>query len=51
MLLAKYLTPNRMTEEGKKLPGSSIWTACKKGGPFYVKGLKWVVRNGEKINF
>ena len=51
MLLAKYLTPNRMTEEGKKLPCSSIWTACKKGGPFYVKGLKWVVRNGEKINF
>ena len=51
MLSAKYLTPNRMTKEGKKLPCSSIWTACKKGGPFYVKGLKWAVRNGEQINF
>ena len=22
---------------------------CKKGGPVYVKGLKWFVRNGEKV--
>jgi len=51
MLSTKYLTPNRITEEGKKLPCSSIWTACKKGGPIYVKGLKWAVRSGETINF
>ena len=51
MLSAKYLTPNRMTEEGKKLTCSSIWTACKKRGPIYVKGLKWAVRSGETINF
>ena len=51
MLSAKYLTPNRLTEEGKNLSCSSIWTACKKGGPIYVKGLKWAVRNGGQINF
>ena len=51
MLSAKYLTPNRLTEEGKNLPCSSISTACKKGGPIYVKGLKWAVRNGGQINF
>ena len=51
MLSAKYLTPNRLTKEGKNLPYSSIWTACKKGGPFYAKGLKWAMRNGGQINF
>ena len=50
MLLAKYLYPNRMTEEGRKLHCSRIWAACKKGGPIYVKGLRWTVRNGDSVN-
>ena len=49
LLAAKYLTANRMTNEGRKLPCSSCWTACKKGGPIYVKGLKWSVKNGETV--
>ena len=40
MLVAKYLSPSRIFEVGRKLPCSSIWTACKKGGLVYVKGLK-----------
>ena len=50
MLLAKYLCPSRLTEEGRKLPCSRIWVACKKGGPIYVKGLRWIVRNGDSVN-
>ena len=50
MLLAKYLCPNRLTEEGGKLPCSRIWAACKKGGPIYVKGLRWIIKNGESVN-
>ena len=50
MLLAKFLCPNRLTEEGSKLPCSRIWAACKKGGPIYVKGLRWTVRNGDFVN-
>ena len=49
MLVAKYLSPNRMTEEGRKLTCSSCWAACKRGGPIYVKGLKWSVKNGEIV--
>jgi len=49
MLVAKYLSHSKVTKEGKKLPCSSVWTACKKGGPIYVKGLKWSVKNGETI--
>ena len=49
MLVAKYLSPNRISEVGRKLPCFSIWAACKKGGPAYVKGLKWSMRNGEKV--
>ena len=49
MITTKYLSPRRMTEEGKKLPCSSCWAACKKGGPVYVKGLKWSVKNGESV--
>ena len=49
MLATKYLSPRRITKEGRKLPCSSIWTACKKGDPVYVKGLKWSVKNGESI--
>ena len=49
MLATKYLSPNRISEVGRKLPCFSIWTACKKGGPVYVKGLKWAVGNGEKV--
>lgn len=26
-----------------------IWAACKKGGLVCVKGLKWVVKNGDSI--
>ena len=50
MLQAKYLCPNRMTEEGRKLPCSRIWAACKKWGPIYVKGLRWTVKSGELVN-
>ncbi|XP_030958826.1 uncharacterized protein LOC115980745 [Quercus lobata] len=50
MLLAKYLCSNRVTEEGRHLPCSRIWAACKKGGPIYVKGLRWTVRNGEAVS-
>ena len=49
MLAAKYLTPHRL-EQRRLVPCSSVWTACKKGGPIYVKGLKCAVRNGESIN-
>ena len=49
-LLAKYLCPNKLTEEGGKLPFSRIWVACKKGGPVYVKGLRWTIKNGESVN-
>ena len=49
MLAAKYLTPHRL-EQRRSAPCSSVWTACKKGGPIYVKGLKCAVRNGESIN-
>lgn len=50
MLKAKYLCPSRMTEEGRKLPCSQIWPACKRGRPIYVKGLRWTVRNGKSVN-
>lgn len=50
LLAKKYLSPRRLSEEGRKLPCSRIWVACKKGGPIYVKGLKWSVRNGELVN-
>ena len=50
MLVAKYLCPNRVIEEGRNLPRSRIWAACKKGGPIYVKGLRWIVRSGECVN-
>ena len=39
-----------MTEEGRKLPYSRIWAACKIGGPIYVKGLRWIVKSGELVN-
>ena len=51
MLTAKYLSLRCLTEEGRSLPCSIIWTACKVRGPVYVKGLKWIVNNGESINF
>ena len=57
MLAKKYLTPMRLSEtmrlfeKGRNLPCSRIWTACKKGGPIYVKGLRWAVKNGLNVNF
>lgn len=51
MLTTKYLSLNRLTEEGRSLPYSKIWNAFKVGGLVYVKGLKWTVNNGENINF
>lgn len=51
MIAAKYLSPNRLTEEESKLPCSKIWAAYKKGGPMYVQGLKWIVKNGVSIKF
>ena len=50
MLQAKYLWPSRMTEEGRKLPCFRIWAACKKGGPIYVKGLRWTIKSGDLVN-
>ena len=49
LLVAKYLSTSRLTNEGRKLPCSSCWAACKRGSPIYVKGLKWSVRNGEAV--
>lgn len=49
MLVAKYLSPSRVTKQGKNLPCSNVWATCKKGGPVYVKGLKWSVKNGETV--
>ena len=49
MLVAKYLATSRLTDEGSKLPCFSCWAACKRGGPIYVKGLKWSVKNGETV--
>ena len=51
MLTAKYLSTRRLTEEGRKLPCSRIWAACKVEGPVYIEGLKWTVNNGKSINF
>ena len=51
MLAKKYLTPTRLSKKGRNLPCSRIWTACKKGGPIYVKGLRWAVKNGLNVNF
>ena len=51
MLTTKYLSIRRLTEEGRKLPCSRIWAACKVRGLVYVKGLKWTVNNGSSINF
>ena len=50
MLAKKYLTTRRLTEEGRNLPCSRICVACKKGGPIYVKGLRWLVKNGQLVN-
>uniref|UniRef100_A0A7N2LEI8 Reverse transcriptase zinc-binding domain-containing protein n=1 Tax=Quercus lobata TaxID=97700 RepID=A0A7N2LEI8_QUELO len=50
MLSKKYLTPSRLTEEGRNRPCSKIWAACKVGGPAYVRGLKWTIGNGEDVN-
>ena len=49
MLVAKYLTSHRL-EQRRSARCSSVWSTCKRGGPIYVKGLKWNVRNGESIN-
>lgn len=37
MLAKKYLTTKRLSEEGRNISCSRIWTACKKGGPVYDK--------------
>ena len=50
MLTAKYLSTRRLTEEGRKLPCSRIWAACKVSSPVYVRGLKWSI-NGRSISF
>lgn len=49
-LAKKYLTPRRLSKEGRNRPCSRIWSACKKGGPIHVKGLKWSVKNGLQVN-
>ena len=51
LLSKKYLTPNRLTEEGRNRPCSKIWAACKAGGPVYVRGLKWTIGNGISVKF
>ena len=50
MLSKKYLTPNRLTEEGRNKPCSKIWVACKVGGPMHVTSLKWIIGNGKDVN-
>ena len=34
VLMSKYLTDLRITEEGRKLPCCRTWVACKKGGSY-----------------
>ena len=51
LLTKKYLTPSRLSEEGRNRPCSKIWAACKMGGPVYVRGLKWIMANGESVKF
>ena len=50
MLAKKYLTLIRLSEEGRNLPCSRIWIACKKGRPVHVKGLRWSVKNSLHVN-
>ena len=48
--MSKYLTDLRINEDGRKLPCSRTWAACKKGGPIFKSGLKWVIKNRASIN-
>ena len=50
VLMSKYFTDLRITEVGRKLPCSKTWVACKKGGPIFKSGLKWVIKNGASTN-
>ena len=50
MLMRKYCTNLRITETGRKLPCSRTWAACKKGGPIFKRGLKWIINNGIATN-
>ena len=50
VLMSKYFTDQRITEVGRKLPCSKTWVACKKGGPIFKSGLKWVIKNGASTN-
>ena len=50
MLMIKYFMNLRITEVGRKLPCSRTWAACKKGGPIFKRGLKWIINNGAATN-
>ena len=50
VLMSKYFMNLRITEVGRKLPCSRRWAACKKGGPIFKRGLKWVIKNGASTN-
>ena len=50
MLMSKYFTNLRITAVGRKLSCSRIWAACKKGGPIFKRGLKWIINNGIATN-
>ena len=50
MLISKYFTNLRIIEAGRKLPCSRTWAACKKEGPIFKRGLKWIINNGVATN-
>ena len=42
IFIKKYLSSSFV---GKKKNSSIIWAACKKGGPIFMQGLKWIIYN------
>ena len=48
IFIKKYLSSSFV---GKKKNSSIIWAACKKGGPIFMQGLKWIIYNWRSVNF
>ena len=42
IFIKKYLSSSFV---GKKKNSSIIWATCKKGGPIFMQGLKWIIYN------
>ena len=50
MPMSKDFTDTKIAKRGRNLPCSRTWAACKKGGPIFKNGLKWVIKNGASTN-